>query len=140
MSFVVAPTEPGGQRPEWRTLSMSRRHPAKQLTHPARSETRTPENDPRPLFSARRQSLEHQPAHRVGRVELVRDADEGELVLFEDFQQLGEIQERAAQSLDLLDHDTLDLPRLDIRDQTPQGRAIDDPSVEPPSSLRSSRQ
>lgn len=40
----------------------------------------------------REQNVEHQPAHRVGRVELLRDRDEGDLVFVEFAHQLGEVQ------------------------------------------------
>jgi len=73
---------------------------------------------------------QHQATHRVGRVERLGDADVGELVSLKDFEQLGEVQERAAQPIDLLDHDTRDLSSLDVSDWSPRRRTLDVPSHE----------
>ena len=56
-----------------------------------------------------RQHVQDQPAHRGRVVHLLRHADEGDLVLSEGHHELGEVQERAAEAVDPLDPDAVDL-------------------------------
>ena len=79
------------------------------------------------------QDVERQPAHRGRGVELLRDADEGHVVPLEHIDQLGEIRQRAAEAVDLVDHDHVDQPGLDVAQQPLQRRALQraarDPAV-----------
>ena len=81
----------------------------------------------------REQDVERQPAHRGRGVELLRDADEGHVVSLEHLDQLGEIRQRAAEAIDLVDHDDVDQPGLDVAQQPlerrPFQRAARDPAV-----------
>ena len=67
------------------------------------------------------QDVERQPAHRGRGVELLGDADEGHVVPLEHVDQLGEVGQRAAQAVDLVDHDHVDHPGLDVAQQPLQG-------------------
>ena len=79
------------------------------------------------------QDVERQPPHRGRGVELLGDADEGHVVALEHLDQLGKVGERAAQPVDLVDHDDVDQPGLDVAQQPlerrPLQRAARDPAV-----------
>ena len=79
------------------------------------------------------QDVERQPAHRGRGVELLGDADEGHVVALEHVDQLGEVRQRAAEAVDLVDHDDVDQPGLDVAQQPlqrrPLQRAARDPAV-----------
>ena len=79
------------------------------------------------------QDVERQPAHGGRGVELLGDADEGHVVALEHLDQLGEIRQRAAEAVDLVDHDDVDQPGLDVEKQPlerrPLQRAARDPAV-----------
>ena len=65
----------------------------------------------------RQQDVQRQPPHRRGRVERLRHRDEGDLVAVEHLDQLGEVGQRAAEAVDLVDHHHIDQPVLDILQQ-----------------------
>ena len=48
----------------------------------------------------------------------------------EDFEHPREVQQRSTQPVDLVDHDALDLPGFNVRDQTPKRGAIHVPARE----------
>ena len=79
------------------------------------------------------QDVQRQPPHRRGRVERLRDRDEGHAVPVEHLDQLGEVGQRAAEAVDLVDHDHVDQPVLDILQQPLQAgpfqRAAGDAAV-----------
>ena len=70
------------------------------------------------------QDVQRQPAHGGGGVERLRDRDEGDAVPVEHLDQLGEVGQRAAEAVDLVDHDHVDQPVLDIRQQPLQAGAL----------------
>jgi hypothetical protein len=45
----------------------------------------------------------------------------------EQFNQFGEVRQGTGQPVDLVDHDDVDLPRLDVLQEPLQGRSIDPP-------------
>ena len=55
--------------------------------------------------------------HGGGRVEGLRDGNEGHAVPVEYLDQLGEIRQRAAEAIDLVDHHHVDQPILDVLQQ-----------------------
>lgn len=61
--------------------------------------------------------IEFRPPYGCGGVEGLRDGHESDLVAVEDLHQLGEVHQRAAETIDLVDHDDVDQPVLDIGDQ-----------------------
>ena len=50
---------------------------------------------------------------------------------FKHIDQLGEIRQRAAQAIDLVDHDDVDQPRLDVAQQPLQCRPLKRPARDP---------
>jgi hypothetical protein len=68
--------------------------------------------------------VQREPPHAGGGVEALRHRDEGHLVAVEDFHQLGEVDERARQPVDLVDHHHIHKPILDVGKETLQGRAF----------------
>ena len=60
------------------------------------------------------EDVQHQPPHRRGGVELLRDRDEGHAIALEHIHHLGEIGEAACQAIDLVDHHDVDLAGLDV--------------------------
>ena len=75
-------------------------------------------------WAKREQDVQRQPSHRGRRVERLRDADEGDVVAIEHLDQLGEIHQRAAEPVDLVDDDHVDPPCLDVREQPLQRRTL----------------
>ena len=75
-------------------------------------------------WAKREQDVERQPPHGGGRVERLRDADEGDVVAVEDLDELGKIHQRAAQPVDLVDHDDVDPLALDVGQQPLQRRPL----------------
>ncbi len=69
----------------------------------------------------REQHVQHQPAHGAGRVELLGDRDEGDLVPLEDLHDAGEVQQTATEPVDLVDHHAVDPPAPHIFEELPQG-------------------
>ena len=69
----------------------------------------------------RQQHVQGQPAHRGGGVELLGDRDERYVVLVEQFDELGEVRQRAGQAVDLVDDDHVDLAGPHILQQPLQG-------------------
>ena len=76
----------------------------------------------------REQDVQRQPAHGRGRVEALRDRDEGHAVPIEHLDQLGEVRERAAEAVDLVDHHHVDQPILDVLQQAFQAGAFQRPA------------
>ena len=68
--------------------------------------------------------VERQSPHAGRRVERLGDADEGDVVALEDFDQLGEIHQRAAEPVDLVDDDDVDQAGLDVGHQLLQPRPL----------------
>ena len=65
----------------------------------------------------REQDVQRQPAHRCCGVEGLRDRDEGHVIAVEHLDQFGKIGERSAEPVDLVDHDHVDQPVLDVFQQ-----------------------
>ena len=72
----------------------------------------------------RQQNVERQPPHRGGGVELLGDGDERHAMAVEQLDQLGEVGQRAGQTVDLVDDDDVDLSGADIVQQALQGWAV----------------
>jgi hypothetical protein len=70
------------------------------------------------------EDVQHQPAHAGGRAELLRDGHEADAVFVERLYQAGEVQEGAAEPIDLVDDDHVHLARLDVGQQPPQRRPL----------------
>ena len=70
------------------------------------------------------QDVERQPPHGGRGVEGLRDRHEGDVVPVEHLDQLGEVHQRAAEAVDLVDDDDVDEPGLDVGEQLLQGRAL----------------
>ncbi len=70
----------------------------------------------------RQQHVQHQPPHRRGCVELLRDRHERHVITLEHLDHLGEVRQAARQPVDLVDHDDIDQAALDVRQQTLQPR------------------
>ncbi len=77
--------------------------------------------------------VERQPAHRRGGVESLGDRDEGTAGGIEALDQLGEIGKGSGQAVDLVDHNHLNEPRVDVCQQAlkagPVERAAGDSTV-----------
>ena len=71
------------------------------------------------------QDIQRQPAHRVGRVELLGYRDEGNTVFIERFHDPGEVHERAAKSIDFVDHHAIDLSAFDVFEESIESRSIE---------------
>ena len=78
------------------------------------------------------QDVERQPAHAGGGVEGLGHAEEGHAVRLEGVQQLGEVGQRAAQAVDLVDHHHVDQALLDVGEQALQGGALQGAAREAP--------
>ena len=74
------------------------------------------------------QDVQRQPPHRRGRVERLCDRNEGHVIAVEHFDQFGEVGQRAAEAVDLVDNDNVDEPVLNIRHQLLQARAVQCPA------------
>ena len=72
----------------------------------------------------RQQDVQRQPPHRGGGIELLGHRDEGHAVLIEQLDQLGEVRQRAGQTVDLVDDDDVDLPGPHVLKQPLQRRAV----------------
>ena len=59
--------------------------------------------------------FECKPAHRGGRIERLRDTDEGDVVSVEHIDELREIHQRATEPVNLVDDDDIKALRLDLR-------------------------
>jgi hypothetical protein len=70
------------------------------------------------------QDVQHQPPHRRGGVELLGHRDEGHALAFEHLHHLREVGQAARQPVDLVDHDDVDLARLDVGHQPLERRAL----------------
>src|SRR5215471_17103233 len=79
----------------------------------------------------RQQDVQGQATHRGCRVELLRHRHEGGAPRIEDFDDLGEIGERAGQPVDLIDDHGIDPPRSDVGEEPLQGRSIHRRAREP---------
>jgi len=58
----------------------------------------------------RQQHVEHQAAHAGRAMELLRDRDEGDPVLFKRLRHAGEVEQGPAEPVELVDDDHIDLP------------------------------
>ena len=65
----------------------------------------------------RQQHIERQPAHGVGGVERLGDGHERGARRIQPIDDLSEVGERAGQAIDLVDHDRVDPPPVDIGEQ-----------------------
>ncbi len=79
----------------------------------------------------RQQDIQRQPAHRVRRVEVLRDRDERDIVLLERLHHPGEIHERPTEAVDLVDHHAVDLAGPDVGHQALERRTIHVAAGEP---------
>ena len=70
------------------------------------------------------QNVERHAPHGVGGVERLGDGDEGDAVALEHLDQLGKVEHRAGEPVDLVDHDHVDLAGFDIGQQALKGRAL----------------
>ena len=61
----------------------------------------------------------------MGRVELLIHRDEGNTVFIEGFHDPGEVHERAAESIDFVDHHAIDLPAFDVFEESIESRSIE---------------
>src|SRR5262249_14654990 len=77
------------------------------------------------------QHVEGKPAHAGGGVEGLGDRDERHPMFIEQFDQLGEVGERAGETIDLIDHDNRDLAGPDVGEELLQGRAVERGAREP---------
>jgi hypothetical protein len=64
--------------------------------------------------------IERQPAHRGCCIELLGDRNERHAMGIEQFDQLGKVRQRPCQTVDLVDHDDIDLPGADVIQQSLQ--------------------
>jgi len=82
----------------------------------------------------RKQHIQYQPSHRRGRIELLRDADERNVMFFKHLHHPGEIQKRSAEPSDLVDQHAVDLASLNIGSRRRTAGRSMLPPVKPPSS------
>ena len=75
-------------------------------------------------WAKREQDVERQPPHRGRGVERLGDRDEGDAGAVEHLDQLREVHQRARQPVDLVDHDDVDQPLLDVGEQPLQRRPL----------------
>ena len=73
----------------------------------------------------RKQDVQSQPAHRVGRIELLGYRDEVNTIFIEGFHDPGEVHKRAAESIDFVDHHAIDLPAFDVFQESIESRSIE---------------
>jgi tetratricopeptide (TPR) repeat protein len=65
--------------------------------------------------------VEDQPADRGSRVQLLADRDEGHLVFFEQFHEAGEVEQGAAEAIDLVRQNAVDLAGSKVFEEALQG-------------------
>ena len=70
------------------------------------------------------QDVEDQPAHAGGRVEQLRHGHEGDLVLLEGLHEACEVEQGAAEAIDLVDDHAVDLAGLDVGHEALQGGPV----------------
>ena len=68
-------------------------------------------------LSERQQDVQRQPTHRMCRVELLSHRYELRAALVELSHHLGEVEQRTTQSIDFVDHDTVDFAGRDVFQQ-----------------------
>ena len=73
----------------------------------------------------RQEDVQRQPPHRVLGVELLGRRDEADLVRIEQGEQPGEVEQRPAEAIDLVDHHAVDLAGLDVVEQLLERGALD---------------
>src|SRR5262249_29859585 len=71
------------------------------------------------------QHIEDQPPHGRAGIELLSDRDEGHLVFFKESHQAGKVQQGAAQPVYFVDHHTVHLTGLDIRQELLKRRSLE---------------
>ena len=74
------------------------------------------------------QDIQGQPPHACGGVELLRDRDERDTTSVKGLHDLGEVEQRARQTVDLINDNHVDLAGGDIGEEPSQGRAVHRPS------------
>ncbi len=74
-----------------------------------------------------KKDIEGQPSHARGGVELLRDRYEGDTARVEGFHDLGEVKQRARQTVDLINDNHVHLGVGDIGEKPLQGRAVQCP-------------
>src|SRR5580704_1569181 len=74
---------------------------------------RPPETPCLSLSSKRKQDVQRQPAERCTGVELLGDRNEAHFVLLEHAQHPREVEQRPAQTVDLVHHDAIEVACLD---------------------------
>ncbi len=77
------------------------------------------------------QDVQRQPSHAGGRVEALGDGHESDAVRIHHLHQLGEIHQRAAEPIDLVDHDDINQVGLDVAQQALQRRPLQRAAGEP---------
>ena len=70
------------------------------------------------------QHVQGQSPHARACVELLRDRDEGHALSVKGFHDLGEVEQRTGQPVDLVDHDNVNLALGNIAEKPLQGRAV----------------
>jgi len=70
------------------------------------------------------EDVEHQPAHRISRIELLGHAHKSHALAFEYLQHLGKVQQRSTEAIYFVDHDAIDLACLDVCQKSLQGCPI----------------
>jgi hypothetical protein len=88
------------------------------------SRTRSPTTS-RSNWAKESKNVEREPAHAGGGVEGLGDRHEGHAVLVEQLDQLGEVGERAGETVDLIDDHDADLASPDIGQKPLQGWAVE---------------
>ena len=69
------------------------------------------------------QDIQGESAHGAGGIKLLRNRDEGRLVLVKQFNQMDKVGQGAGQSVDFIDHDHINLAGFDVIEELEQGRA-----------------
>ena len=70
------------------------------------------------------QDVHGEPPHGAGRVELLGDRDEAHLVAVEELHDTGEVQQRPAETIHLVDHHAVDPAGLDVGAQALKSRPV----------------
>ena len=80
------------------------------------------------------QDTEKHPAGGIGGAEVLGDRDKADTLFVEHLNHLHEVEQRAGKPVDLVDHDDIDLPGIDIRQQRRSAGRSMVPPENPPSS------
>lgn len=82
----------------------------------------------------RQQNVRRQPPHGRGRVEALCYRYESNIIAVKDVDQFGEVGQRATKAVDLVEHDYVDQPVLDVGRQLLQPGSLERAAGKPPSS------